>query len=90
MLLFSTLVLQVSKVRSDGGFSFIVSFGGDGDSLLHPGVAVQQRQHEARHVSPPDGTAGGLVVAFGHKVSLVGQKLLSCRDGCDQKHPSKL
>lgn len=50
------------------------SFGDDGDSLLDPGVGVEQREHEASHVSPPRRTAA----AVGHKVSLVGQELLSC------------
>ena len=55
------------------------SLGGDGDSLFDPGVAVEQREHEASHISSSHSTVWGLTAVAGHKVSLVGQKLLSCR-----------
>lgn len=54
------------------------SFGSDGDSLLHPGVVVEQREHEASHVSSPHRAAHWVAAAVRHKVSLMGQELLSC------------
>lgn len=50
-------------------------FGGHGHALLDPGVAAEQGEHEASHVSPPHRAA-----SVGHKVSLVGQELLSWRE----------
>lgn len=52
-----------------------VLFGGHGHALLDPGIAAEQGEHEASHVSPPYGAAG-----VGYKVSLVGQELLSWRE----------
>lgn len=53
-------------------------FGSDGNSLLDPGVAVEQREHEASHVSSSHCAAWRLTIVVRHKVSLMGQKLLSC------------
>lgn len=54
-------------------------FGSDGNSLLDPGVAVEQREHEASHVSSSHCAAWRLTIVVRHKVSLMGQKLLSCK-----------
>lgn len=58
----------------------LLSLGGDGDSLLEPRVAVQQREHEAGHVSSSHGC---LTAAVRHEVSLMCQKLLSCIKNCN-------
>lgn len=50
-------------------------FDSHGHALLDPGVAAEQGEHEASHVSPPHAAA-----TVGHKVSLVGQELLSWRE----------
>lgn len=51
-----------------------LSFCSHGDSLLYPGVAAEQREHEASHIASPYAAAG----AVRHKVSLMGEKLLCC------------
>lgn len=50
-------------------------FGSHGHALLDPGVTAEQGEHEASHVSPPH-----VAATVGHKVSLVGQELLSWRE----------
>lgn len=52
-----------------------VLLGGHGHALLDPGVAAEQGEHEASHIAPPYRTS-----SVGHKVSLVGQELLSWRE----------
>lgn len=66
--------LLVSRWCTVGGGSFVL-FGSHGHALLDPGVAAEQGEHEASHVSPPHAAA-----TVGHKVSLVGQELLSWRE----------
>ena len=55
-----------------------VSFCSHGDSLLHPGVAAEQREHEASNVTSSDCASCRFTTAVWHKVSFMGQKLLSC------------
>lgn len=50
-------------------------FNSHGHALLDPGIAAEQGEHEASHVAPPHAAA-----TVGHKVSLVGQELLSWRE----------
>lgn len=55
-----------------------LSFCSHGDSLLYPGVAAEQREHEASHIASPYAAAHRVTTAVRHKVSLMGEKLLCC------------
>lgn len=73
-----------------GRCKYHLSFCSHGDSLLDPGVAAEQREHEASDIPSPHTTAFGVTIAVGHKVSLVGEKLLRCEtevyhDSCCMK-----
>lgn len=53
-----------------------LSFHSHGDSLLYPGIAAEQREHEASDIASPHAAAFGVTIAVRHKVSLMGEKLL--------------
>lgn len=55
-----------------------LSFRSHGDSLLYPGIAAEQREHEASNIASPHAAAFGVTIAVRHKVSLMGEKLLRC------------
>lgn len=56
-----------------------LSFGSYGDSLLYPGIAAEQREHEASDIASSHTAAFGVTIAVRNKVSLMGEKLLRCK-----------